>query len=494
MSSSAAKIGLKQIETAERSELVRIHDHYVRMGNEWLRRQILDNNRTDILAQAVLGYQCKPFHLAMMRWQFLHPDNLQLVFRGAGKSTVCTVTKSIHLLLKNPNLRVCIASKTSTAAEAFLKEIKAHFEENEKLIEIFGEYYDPRKVNKWDAGEIEVLPRTSRDKEASITCIGVGAMAIGKHYDVVIPDDLIDEDNSRTQHQRDKTKTWYYKVLDPTVEPPDHVEHRGEIHRQGTRYHYDDLYGHFLSHELKEHTNIIPALDEHGRSPWPEKYTPEWFDDKRKKSGIIIFNSQYQCDTEAMKGEIFQYDDCLVVKPSEVPSELRIFMGVDLAISEISKNDKFAIVVIGRAQDGKYYILYYYENQLRFGKQTEKILEIYKRYDPIRCAIEINAYQDAQYQNLRDNTALLEKYGLEGKDLRLKGVHTHKDKITRAWKLSPYFEDKRMHFLEGQHLLIEHLVLFPSLRLKDLFDALDLAVKASKLRKRRRNRAEPGLI
>ncbi len=496
MSGAPAKIGLKAIETAERSELVRIHDHYVSMGNEWLRRQILVNNRTDVLAQAVLGYQCKPFHLAMMRWQFRYPDNMQLVFRGAGKSTLCTVTKSIHLLLKDPNLRICIASKTSTAAEVFLREIKAHFEENERLIELFGEYYDPRKVNKWDAGEIEVLPRTSRDKEASITCIGVGAMAIGKHYDILIPDDLVDEDNSRTKHQRDKVKTWYYKVLDPTLEPPDvTMEHRGETHRLGTRYHFDDLYGHLEAHELSERTQTIPALDEHGRSPWPEKYPPEWFANKRKKSGLIIFNSQYQCDTEAMKGEIFQYDDCLIIKRSEVPSELRVFMGVDLAISQESKNDKFAIVVVGMAPDRKYYVLYYYENQLRFGRQTNKILEVYRQYDPVRCAIEINAYQDAQYQNLRDNEGLLEKHGLVGADLRLKGVNTHKDKITRAWKLSPLFEDKRVHFVEGMNLMIEHLVLFPNWKYKDLFDAFDLAIKASKLRKRRRRqRLEPGLI
>lgn len=490
------KIGLKAIERAERSELVSLHDHYVSMGNEWLRRQILQNNRTDILATAVLGYQCMPFHLAMMRYQFLHPDTLQLVFRGAGKSTLCTITKAIHYLLKDPNLRILLPSKTSTASEAFLKEIKAHFEENDKLIELFGPYYDPRKVSKWDAGEIEVLPRTSTAKEGSITCIGVGGMAIGKHYDIVLPDDLVDEDNSRTKHQRDKVRTWYYKVLDPTLEPPDsEVPHRGECHRSGTRYHYDDLYGHWIANELKDRHQIIPALDEHGRSPWPEKYSPKWFGEKRKKSGIIIFNSQYQCDTEAMKGEIFQYDDCQIIPVEHIPPDLRVFMGVDLAISQDSLNDKFAIVVVGIDSDKKYYVLDFYENQLRFGQQTGKILEFYKRWDPVRCAIEINAYQDAQYQNLRDNQDLLDEYDLEGADLRLKGIHTDKDKITRAWKLSPLFEDKRMNFKPNQHLLIEHLVLFPNHKYKDLFDALDLAIKASRLRKRRRRtRREPGVI
>ena len=89
------------------------------------------------------------------------------------------------------------------------------------------------------------------------------------------------------------------------------------------------------------------ALDDQGRSPWAEKYPPKWFAEKRRKSGLIIFNAQYQCDTEAMKGEIFQYDDCQRVEDSEIPNELRVFMGIDLAISEKEAADKFAVVVVG---------------------------------------------------------------------------------------------------------------------------------------------------
>jgi predicted phage terminase large subunit-like protein len=479
--------GAKRIDAAERSELVDYYKHYSAMSNEWLRRQIIDNNRIDILALEILGYKVEPFHLELLRFQFLQPDNLQLVFRGAGKSTMCTVTKSIHLLLKNPNLRILIASKTTSNAEAFLKEIKGHFEYNERLAEIFGLYYDPRLVSKWDNKEIEVLPRRTRTKEASITCVGVEGTIVSKHYDVVIADDLVDEDNSRTTHMRDKTKTWYYQTLDPTLEPPDDtVEHRGEYHRLGTRYHYDDLYGHLIENELAGRTQIIPALSPEGRSPWPEKYPPEWFGKKRQKSGIIIFNSQYQCDTEAMKGEVFRYDDCQMIEQNNLPAGMNIFMGVDLAISQEDSADHFAIVVMGVDSDKNRYVIDFYDGQLRFGDQTKKILAFYEKYDPMRVCIEINAYQRAQYHSLKD----------EDKDIRLTPVNQDKDKMSRAWKLTPLFEDGKMFFKKGGniHLLIEQLVLFPSYRYKDLFDALDLAVRASKFRKRRKRRKEPGLI
>jgi phage terminase large subunit-like protein len=478
----------KIINNAERSELLDIHSRYKAMSHSWLKHQIIDNNRIDILATAVLGYEVQPFHLAMMRYQFLHPDNLQLAFRGAGKTTTCTVAKTIHLLLKNPNLRILIASKTSGHAQTILKEIKAQFEENQLLAEIFGTYYDPKRVKKWDNTEIEVLPRTSMAKEGSVTTLGVGSQVVGKHYDVIISDDLVDEENSRTKHMRDKQRTWYYQSLDPTLEPPDpEVEHRGEHHRLGTRYHYDDLYGHLIENELKEHHQIIPALNREGRTPWPKKFSSKYFFEKKKKAGIIIFNAQYQCDTEAMKGTIFVYDDCQLIEPNKIPKNLRIYMGVDLAITESESADQFALVVLGVDGDNNRYILDYYANQIRFGMQTEKIIEYYEKWKPIRCCIETNAYQKAQYQHLKDEY---------DSDMRLKPVNQDKDKITRAWKLSNLFENKKMFFKKGgnMHLLIEQLVLFPDYKYKDLFDAVDLAVRATKIKKRKRRSAEPGVI
>ena len=491
---SVASMPAKKLVKAGRSELLEYYQHCRSQSNEWIRRQVIDHNRIDILASAVLGLEVRPFHFAMMRFQFAHPSTLQLVFRGAGKSTTCTIVKCIHYLLKDPNLRILIASKTSANAEGFLKGVKNHFESNERLAEIFGEYYDSRKVEKWDNREITVLPRSSPEKEPSISTIGADGTIVSKHYDIIMSDDLVDEDNARTKHQREKIKTWYYKVLDPTLEPPaPEVPHRGEHHHLGTRYHYDDHWGHLIANELKHAHQIIPALDELGRSPWPERFPPEWFIEKRKRSGLIIFNSQYQCDTEAMKGEIFQYDHCQELTVDEFPDArgLRVFMGVDLAISESEQADKFAIVVIGVAPDrSAYYVLDYFEDQLRFNAQTAKIIEYARRWDPIRIAIETQQYQEAQYQNLKDR-----EKDEDSPDLRLKSVKTEKDKITRAWKLSSIFEDKKVYFRKGiQQHLIEHLVLFPNHKYKDLFDALDLAVKASKLKKRRSRENEPGLI
>jgi predicted phage terminase large subunit-like protein len=481
----------KNIKKAEKSQLAEIYSYYKNMGDEWIKRQVLEYNRIDILTVAVLNYELKPFHLRMQRFQFMYADTLQLAFRGSGKTTVCTITKAIHLLLKNPNLRILLASKTTGRAEDFLREIKGHFESNDKLTEIFGPYYDKRKVDKWDTNEINVLPRTSRAKEASITCVGVGSAIVGKHYDAILSDDLVDEENSRTEIMRKKTQTWYYQTLDPTLEPPDKdIPHRGEHHRLGTRYHYMDLWGHLIENELKEQHQIIRALNEKGQSPWPEKFPPDFFAGKRKKSGIIIFNAQFQCDTEAMKGEIFQYDDCQLIKEEDVPDDVMFFIGIDLAITEDEKkdNDNFALCVTAMDKMKNYYVYDYIDRQLKFSKQTKKIIKYYDKYDVVRACIETNAYQKAQYHNVKD------KRKKEGKTINLKPVNQDKDKITRAWKLTGLFEDKKIFFVKSgkAHHIIERIVLFPNGK-KDLFDALDLSIRASKIKKRR-PRSKVGLI
>jgi len=307
---------LQSLESAGRDELLDIYQHYRSVSNELLRRAIIEHNRIDLLATEILGYEVQPFHLKMLQFQFEHPQSLQLAYRGAGKTSLGTVAKAIHYLLKNPNLRILLASKDIGNDKTFLREIKAHLEGNERLIEVFGEQYDPRKVTKWDETEIEILPRTSTAKEPSICCASPDSGLTSRHVDVILTDDLVVEENSRTKAARDRVKTWYYQTLLPCLEPPDDIEHRGEHHRLGTRYHYDELYGHLIENELKEHHQVIPGLDDEGRSPWPEKHAPEWFEENKRIMGVILFNAQYLCDTQAMKGQVFQLSLIHISEPT----------------------------------------------------------------------------------------------------------------------------------------------------------------------------------
>jgi hypothetical protein len=130
---------------------------------------------------------------------------LQLAPRGFGKSTILTITRAVYEILRNPNVRILIAANTQLQAEVFLREIKAHFERNERLREYFGNFVSE---DKWDTREIVVAPRTSTAKESTITCVGVGGPVASRDYDLIIADDLVDEENARTETQRERVRTW----------------------------------------------------------------------------------------------------------------------------------------------------------------------------------------------------------------------------------------------------------------------------------------------
>lgn len=478
---------IKAIDSSSKERLVEILSQSRELYNAWVKYQVLQNRRTDILAEAVLGYEVIPqLHLRMIIHQWQHPQNQILGFRGSGKTTIGTVVKIIHLILDDPNIRILLGSKVLTNAQDILKEIKSHFESNEIFKEIFGNYVGDKQ---WDERSIEVRPREIHTKEPSIMTVGVDGAVASKHYDVVFPDDLVEEANSRTQHMRDRLKRWFYTVLMPVLEPPDpRFPHRGELNISGTRYHPEDLYNHLSKNEMKDTTLVLPAINAAGQSTWPSKF-PLKFLERKKKNSIIAFNAQYQCDCEAMEGEIFRFDDLHTHPDSEFPSlsKMAVYQGVDLAISAKEKADCFAQVVVGinKDADGKdhIWVLDFEEAQLRFNQQTDHILKFYNDFDVVKCGVESNAYQLGQLHNLKK----------EDPNFRGIPLYTTKDKVTRAWKLAALCEAGQIHFRRKHHKLIEHLLRFPNHRKKDLFDALDFAVQIG-IRRQKKKRSRLGLI
>jgi hypothetical protein len=171
----------------------------------------------DLLASHVLGYEVRPFHKDLLDFQAQAEETcLQLAPRGFGKSTILTIARAVFEILQNPNIRILIASNTQLQAEVFLREIKFHLEHGPRVLEYFGRFASD---DKWDIREIVVAPRTSPAKESTVTCVGVGGPVASRHYDLILADDLVDEENSRTETQREKVRTWWYKTLIPCLEP-----------------------------------------------------------------------------------------------------------------------------------------------------------------------------------------------------------------------------------------------------------------------------------
>ena len=466
------------LETATKSDLVQEWQARRAWLHEEIRQAVLRDKRLEVLAKLVFDNPAmivKPFHYDLAEFQSNNPKNLQLVYRGAGKTQLLTIGRTVLELLCDPNIRILLGSRTASQSETYLRGVKKRLTEK-KLVEIFGEQYSP---DKWDSREINVKDRTSSAMESNVTTVGIDGAVVSRHFDYIICDDLVGMDNSRTTLQREKTKTWFYTELEPTLEQD------GKMSIIGTRYHFADLYGHLLVNEFKDHHIIIPALDEDGKTPWPERHPVEWFERKRRESGTIVFNCQYQCDTEAMKGHVFkdeylQYYDVL-------PDDLLIYQGVDVAIGQGQFHDYFVIVTIGIDKvTGDIYVIDYLRTRETFSKQLQLVYEKFSHFDPIKVGVESNAYQKALYNELRQH----DQY----KHIRAFPIFTTIDKLTRLTKLAARFENGNVYLKKGMDQLIEELLLFPSGAHDDLVDGLDFAILSSQTRSIKRRAQEPGLI
>jgi len=464
-----------------RRELVETAEELERAERDLLRCQILEYDRIDLLCTEVLGYEVAPHHLRMLKHTLRFPDgNLVLGWRGSGKSTIVTVAYSVWRVLKDPDVRILIASKSHTNAKAFLSEIKGHLE-SDKVQAIFG----PQVGAKWDEDEIKVAGRTKQPKEPTITTVGLDSAVESRHYDVLICDDLVSESESRTAHMRRKVHTFFYKTLLPTLEPG------GALAVRGVPHHPADLYGHLRKSDMDgPRTLVIPAMRGNNTdgwvAEWPDKFPVSFLLALRTKMGSIIFATQYLCDAKKMVGGgVFQWDDIRVIPHDQVPDGLPAYGGGDLATSLKKTADLFELVVIryDKVTD-RYYVIDHVAGRLKFVQQRTRVIELAERHDVAKFLIEAQQYQ----------AVLVDEVKRKRKGLPIFKAFQKRSKDQRAAHLAAKFEAGKVIFTQGLDQLIEELVGFPDGDHDHAFDALDLAVRAVRYKRRKRREREPGVI
>lgn len=334
-------------------------------------------------------------------------QKLVLAPRGHLKSTVCTVGYALWRIVRNPNIRILIANYKLDNAKAFLWQIRNFF----TMSEMFnGCYYDlvpDMKKVKWNESAITVM-RNSNPKEATIEVTGVGGEITGRHYDLIIFDDIVGPENVGTKEQLDKLRAWFNQtqfLLDPG----------GEQVLVGTRWHFDDLYG-FITENLSPPFEVFRRgiYKSDGSPLWPEKFTSERISklreqmEKDPKGGKALFVAQYLNEVIDEASAPFKREFLRTYEKKDIPPNLGVSIAVDPAISDKESADFAAITVRGVDENNRWWVL---EATARRGlSPTDLVSQIFQTYlkwtgmgfSVDAVAVESVAYQKSIQYLLRD--------------------------------------------------------------------------------------------
>lgn len=202
--------------------------------------------------------------------------------------------------------------------------------------------------------------------------------------------------------------------------------------------------------------------------PWQQcpRIDPAFIDEERRERGSAWVAQEYECQFIAAGATRIQrawlrYSD-------HIPSNLKIALGIDLAISEKETADYTAGTVLGRDSTGNLYVLDVQRLRGSFSQQIDFIKQLAAKWKPAVVGIEDVAYQKALIQQLAAQTSL-----------NVRGIKPISDKVSRFAPLEARYELSQVYHHRGLPPEFEsELLSFPIGAHDDMVDSLAYAWQA----------------
>ena len=216
-----------------------------------------------------------PHQKVLFDFVMYHPMCVLMLPVGHSK-TFCMASLAMYLLGRNPSMRGVIVSAAQEQSEKPLKMVREYIEQSAELKMVFpGMRKSPYEGHSWTQTALTV-ERPMGIKDHSLSAVGEGSKVVmGSRYNFVLVDDILNQDNTLSQEQRQKTFAWFDSSILSRLDP---VGSRVVV--TNTAWHPRDLV-----HELRD----MPLDPLTGRMrAWPTL--------KMSATGEIrIYNSDFGC-------------------------------------------------------------------------------------------------------------------------------------------------------------------------------------------------------
>lgn len=443
-----------------------------------------------LLAKDLLGFSdlTPTFHYKYICKKQMEPRKkrirLYLLPRGHFKTTLCTITKAIHLQINRPDIRVAIISAVVGNASSMLNAVGNVYLTNQRFRLLYSDWC-PRKPQspetKWTSTEIHVPNRGGKPvMEGTFEAFGSDSTLTSRHFDYIIVDDLVTRENSTTRDQMDKIKT-FYKSIFPLADAPS-----TPIDIVGTRWDDYDMYGELEDDPDVELIKVSAEVD--GVSAFPERYPKNELDSIKRKVGSYLYSCLYLQDPVPQEDAIFKEryfryfrltpDRKTIIREDGVSLNAgSTYLTLDGATEE-GKNDDSAMLVATADYQNNIYFLDGLGKQLDPVKLIDLLFEWYFKWGCLKFAGQKSVIEKMLWSFIKQKMKEDKKY-LSFEPL---GLNTRLNKEFTIKQLQPWYEGGFIWHNETMRggKLEYQLMRFPKARNDDMADVAQMMLEVVK--------------
>lgn len=325
--------------------------------------------------------------------------------RGTAKTTLVQ-SYAAWRVLRDPDIAVFYTSEEKALSLDAISHVSEYLA-SDRVTSMYGM---PLKGDRdWQRGKFTVAARRRPRKEPTMMAGGVDVSSQGRHYDLIIADDLQGQTNN-TPEGIGKVKE-YLSLLWPILNPG------GELIWICTRWDYDDCAADILKAWNQDRTTwdapgtrgffgwqAVPGDEEFfphavsGEPLFPSVLPPSEIDRLRQSMNLYTFSCQYENDPIPSEAAYFRQEDFQYVGEYDpnnpIYQGLTFYIGVDTASGDdtVRRGDDTAILVLGvKGERAKraYYVLDVAGGQWRPNRIMETIVTLYEKWRPRAIGIEI---------------------------------------------------------------------------------------------------------
>lgn len=395
------------------------------------------------------------------------PDgHLDLWARDHRKSTIITFGLTIQNILNDPEITVCFLSFNRPTAKSFLRQIKSEMEENQLLKSLFPEilYADPKKESlKWSEDDGLRVKRKGNPKEETLEAYGlVDGQPTGKHYTLIVYDDVVTETSIGTPEMIAKTtKGW---ELSQSLQSSG----RCKVRYIGTRYHIFDTWSVMIERGAAKERLYPAEVD-----GIPVLFTMEFLEKRKTDQGPSTYSSQMLLNPIAEGQQVFRpewvrYTD---EDRKKIAKRSNLCIVVDPAGAK-KKNSDFTVMRVWAWTPAREHVLIdSSRKRLSLSERTNELFRLYRKWETYgRIKVGYEKYgKDSDIEHIQEKQR-------DGKlHFLITALGGRVSKEDRIRKLEPLYAAGRVCLhkdlaAENRQFTQEELFVFPSCRHDDILD------------------------